>query len=188
MRGCHCVHGHEVCSSFPNTYCSWKLVMTKMTRMSGLPEALAMRFANQGGRWPSYKISNEAFVWPISFKHNESQTSCLKYKIYQCAFRCSSPWKERLHSPYEKVGPNLGCCTFQIEVMINAIHFWDLILFKFFLITTIGSWNIVLVVKMIIKWKKFQSFFPGQKGWKMRSGRNIRGIHELQILAILIWW
>ena len=62
MRGCHCVHGHEVCSSFPNTYCSRKLVMTKMTRMSGLPEALAMRFATQGGRWPSYKISNEAFV------------------------------------------------------------------------------------------------------------------------------
>ena len=81
-------------------------------------------------------------------------------------------------SPYEKVGPNLGCCTFQIEVMINAIHFWDLILFKFFLITTIGSWNIVLVVKMIIKWKKFQSLSPGQKGWKGRSGRNIRGIHS----------
>ena len=60
-RGYHCVHGHEVCSSFPNTYCSRKLVMTKMTRMSGLPEALAMRFANQGGRWPSYKD----FKWGI---------------------------------------------------------------------------------------------------------------------------
>ena len=39
------------------------LVMTKMTRMSGLLEALAMRFANQGGWRPCNKISNEAFVW-----------------------------------------------------------------------------------------------------------------------------
>ena len=38
------------------------LVMTKMTRMSGLLEALAMRFANQGGWRPCNKISNEAFV------------------------------------------------------------------------------------------------------------------------------
>ena len=132
----------------------------------------------EGGPATRFQMRHLSDQFPSNM--NESQTSCLKYKIYQCAFRCSSPWKERLHSPYEKVGPNLGCCTFQIEVMINAIHFWDLILFKFFLITTIGSWNIVLVtvVKMIIKWKKFQSLSPGQKGWKVRSGRNIRGIHS----------
>ena len=180
----------EVCSSLPSTCtCSRKLVMTKMTRMSGLPEALAMRFANQGGRWLSYKISNEAFVWPISLKHERVTDQLYKMSKFNVLLG-ARPRGRKDFSPYEKVGPNLGCCTFQIEVMINAIHFWDLILFKFFLITTIGSWNIVLVIvaKMIIKWKKFQSLSPGQKGWKVRSGRNIRGIHELQILAILIWW
>ena len=162
----------KVWSSFPNT-CTWsrKLVMTKMTRMSGLPEALAMRFANQGGRWPSYKISNEAFVWPISLKHERVTDQLYKMSKFNVLLG-ARPRGRKDFSPYEKVGPNLGCCTFQIEVMINAIHFWDLILFKFFLITTIGSWNIVL--DTVAKWSyNERNVNPYSQGRRAESWRVV---------------
>ena len=113
--------------------------MTKMTRMSGLLEALAMRFANQGGWRPSNKISNEAFVWilrkhPVYVKwswiHGWHRPSCkVVYHLRPLTRgRCIS--SEQVHDTRQ---PNF---LWIVWMMINAIHFWDLILFKFFLINT----------------------------------------------------
>ena len=112
------------------------LVMTKMTRMSGLLEALAMRFANQGGWRPCNKISNEAFVWifyivmQLSFMSAGFVVTFFPVKVF-CHLRdvegCPS---DQVHKW------NKGNLPRIFSMMINAIHFWDLILFKFFLINT----------------------------------------------------
>ena len=168
------------------------LVMTKMTRMSGLLEALAMRFANQGGWRPSNKISNEAFVWilrkhPVYVKwswiHGWHRPSCkVVYHLRPLTRgRCIS--SEQVHDTRQ---PNF---LWIVWMMINAIHFWDLILFKFFLITTIGSWNIVTdtVAKMIIEWQNCESLFlQGRRAYNRKAIDT--GIHELKTGAILIWW
>ena len=109
--------------------------MTKMTRMSGLLEALAMRFANQGGWRPSNKISNEAFVWILLFMMQLVFVNEHGFVMTLPLLQGCLPSSERIED-VQVIRYELAQFSLNSWMMINAIHFWDLILFKFFLINT----------------------------------------------------